>query len=90
MTSFQPPHLDERVAALLRRAAHGPRNPNVRDVVRLRAGDACEYCLLPTIGRFNVEHIIPPLLWEDYRAGRLSGVPARPKRRGPNHVDNYG
>ncbi len=90
MTPFQPPHIDERVAALLRRAVHSPRNPDVRDVVRLRAGDACEYCLLPTIGRFNVEHIIPPLLWEDYRAGRLSGVPARPERRGPNHIDNYG
>lgn len=62
MTPFQPPHIDERVAALLRRAVHSPRNPDVRDVVRLRADDACEYCLLPTIGRFNVEHIIPPLL----------------------------
>ena len=89
MTSFPHPDLAARLARLRRRAVHSPRNPDVRDVVRLRASDACEYCLLPTIGRFHLEHIIPPRLWTDYAAGRLPGVPPRPDRHGPNHSDNY-
>jgi len=85
-----PPNLAERLSVLNQRAAHSPRNPAVRDVVRLRAGDACEYCLLPTIGRFNIEHIVPPHLWKDYQAGRLPGVLPHSERRGPNRIDNYG
>jgi hypothetical protein len=87
--TFPHPGLAERLEALRRRAVHSPRNPDVREVVRLRAGDACEYCLLPTIGRFHIEHIIPPGLWEKYQEGRLAGVPLRLGRGGPNHVDNY-
>jgi hypothetical protein len=26
--------------------------------VRLRANDACEYCLHPTVGQFHIDHII--------------------------------
>lgn len=69
MTPFPPLNLVERLSILYRRAVHSPRNPDVRDVVRLRAGDACEYCLLPTIGHFNIEHIIPP--------SSLEGLPDR-------------
>jgi len=58
-------------------------------VVRLRARDACEYCLLPTINTFHIEHIIPSGLWQDYIAGRLPGVPPRPDRDGPDHIANY-
>jgi len=57
--------------------------------VRLRANDACEYCLLPTVGTFNVEHIIPPRLWGDYVAGRLPGIVPHIGRQGPHHIDNY-
>lgn len=90
-SSSLPPHpgLEERLAALRRRAIHSSRNPDVRDVVRLRAHDACEYCLLATIGRFNIEHIIPPGLWLDYIAGRLPGLAPHPERHGPHHIDNY-
>jgi hypothetical protein len=87
--SIPHPGLEERMATLRRRRVHSSRHPDVREVVRLRAGDACEYCLLPTLGRFHLEHIIPPGLWDRYRAGRLSGVPPQPGRGGPNHIDNY-
>jgi len=58
-------------------------------VVHLRARGACEYCLLPIVGAFNVDHIIPPGKWTDYVKGRLTGVPPQPGRRGPDHLDNY-
>jgi hypothetical protein len=57
--------------------------------VRLRAQDACEYCLLPTVSLFHIEHIIPPGLWSDYVADRLAGAPPQPGRGGPDHIDNY-
>ena len=83
------PSLVERLTALQRRTRHSPRNREVRAVVRLRARDACEYCLLPTAAKFQIEHIIPPDLWDDYVHGLLPGVPSRPGRGGPNHIDNY-
>jgi len=84
-----PPGLERRIEILLRRPTHSPHNHEVRAVVRLRAHDACEYCLLPTINTFHIEHIIPPALWEDYARGRLPGVPPRLGRHGPDHIDNY-
>lgn len=66
------PGLERRIANLQRRRVHGPANRDVRSVVRLRAGDACEYCLLPTIGAFHIDHIIPASLWNDDVSGRLS------------------
>jgi hypothetical protein len=56
--------------------------------VRLRARDACEYCLAPTAGLFHVDHVVPAALWPAYRAGRLPGLRPRPGRRGPDHLDN--
>lgn len=53
------PGLKQRVAVLRHRSVHDPHNPDVREVVRLRANDAYEYCLLPTFGTFEIEHIIP-------------------------------
>jgi len=49
--------VQSRVAALRQRAVHDSHNADVREVVRLRANDACEYCLLPTLGKFEMEHI---------------------------------
>jgi len=83
------PGLNRRLVALLRRAVHSPDNREVRAVVRLRARDACEYCLLPTTNAFHIEQIIPPALWEDYVEGRLPGVAPQPDRGGPDHIDNY-
>src|SRR5437660_1449895 len=53
--SLLHPGLGQRLAALRRRAVHDPHNLDVHEVVRLRANDACEYCLLPTISKFEVE-----------------------------------
>jgi 5-methylcytosine-specific restriction endonuclease McrA len=83
------PGLERRIAALRRRRIHSPDNRDVRAVVRLRAHDTCEYCLLPTTGMFHVEHIIPRSLWDGYVHGRLPGVPSQPGRGGPDHIDNY-
>lgn len=57
--------------------------------MRLRAGDVCEYCLLPTVGQFQLEHIVPPARWSDYLSSRLPGVTPQPGRRGPQHLDNF-
>jgi 5-methylcytosine-specific restriction endonuclease McrA len=83
------PGLERRITALRRRPVHSPDNREVRAVVRLRARDACEYCLLPTTNTFHVEHIIPANLWDEYVQGRLLGVPTRPGRSGPDNIDNY-
>jgi 5-methylcytosine-specific restriction endonuclease McrA len=83
------PRLTERLAALRRRSVHDPHNADVRDVVRLRANDACEYCLLPTTLKFEIEHIIPADRWADYKSNRLPGLTARLGRQGPHHIDNY-
>ena len=68
---------------------HAPHNPQVRLAVRLRARDACEYCLLPTLGEFHVDHIIPRSRWSDYCAGRLRAPRPTTTRRGPDHLDNF-
>lgn len=85
----QHPGLDQRIAQLRRRAVHDSQNMDVREVIRLRANDACEYCLLPTTGKFEIEHIIPPRLWDDYVAGRIPSARVRRRQRGPHHIDNY-
>ncbi|MFN8559538.1 MAG: HNH endonuclease [Dehalococcoidia bacterium] len=71
------------------RDRHDPHDAAVRLAARLRARDACEYCLLPTTGAFHVDHVIPPSLWQDYVAGRLGGVRPVTGRRGPDHLDNF-
>jgi 5-methylcytosine-specific restriction endonuclease McrA len=85
-SGFVPEQVLQQLAGQSR---HSTRAPLVRLAVRARAGDACEYCLLPTIGQFNVDHIIPPGLWQAYIAGRIRGVPPTPGRGGPDHLDNY-
>lgn len=65
------------------------RDPLVRLAVRRRAQDAREYCLAPTQGLFQIDHVIPRRHWADYEAGRLPSRPPAPYRRGPDHLDNY-
>jgi hypothetical protein len=71
------------------RTRHGTRDPLVRLAARLRARDVCEYCLLPTLGRFQIDHVIPPSRWPDYVAGRIGGLAPALGRGGPHHLDNY-
>jgi len=74
---------------LAERTQQRPRDRLVRLAVRLRASDACEYCLLPTFNRFQIDHIVPPTRWIEYISGRIQGVAPTPGRRGANHLDNY-
>jgi hypothetical protein len=84
-----PPTLTELLRNLAGQARHDIRSTAVCLAVRLRARDACEYCLLPTAGQFQIDHIIPPLLWAEYVAGRLRSVRPARARRGPDHLDNF-
>jgi len=81
--------LQGELAELAGRRRNSPRNARVREAVQLRARNACEYCLLPTNGQFEVDHIIPEALWRDYIADHLLLVRPIPGRRGHNHVDNF-
>lgn len=81
----RPQRLLEELSA---RQRHDPTDPTVRLAVRLRARGACEYCLLPTVGQFHVDHVIPLARWREYAAGRLRAVEPVPLRQGPDHLDN--
>jgi hypothetical protein len=89
--ALYPRALRGRIAALNRAARHDPQDPLVREVVRQRAADACEYCLMPTTGKFEIEHIIPTQRWRDYLNGEYPGL--RPAARLalaiPDHIDNF-
>jgi 5-methylcytosine-specific restriction endonuclease McrA len=76
----------DRVAAAPRHDAH---DPLIRQLARLRARDGCEYCLHPTTGQFQIDHVIPKARWRNYGAGRLPALDLPPGRRGPDHLDNY-
>jgi len=85
-----PDDLQNLVAQVAGQQRNDPHDPLVRQVVRLRARDACEYCLHPTTGQFEIDHIIPTALWPDYSAGRLdAALQPIPGRRGPDHLDNF-
>ena len=85
----QPPSLRTLLQELDRYERHDPRDETVRLAVRLRARDACEYCLVPTSGQFQIDHIIPPALWRDYLAGRLRPIRTASERTGPDHLENF-
>lgn len=85
---FGPPSLQQALARLSRVSEHNPHDPDLRMVVQARARDACEYCLMPTSTRFQVDHIVPESRWQDYVAGSLLIGP-QPGEQGPNHLDNF-
>lgn len=78
-------------ATLNRQPIHRPDDPPVRTYVRARGADACEYCLMPTNGRFEIEHIVPKAQWSDYQANDYAAL--RPPRRlaAPtfDHISNF-
>jgi len=86
-----PHSLRGRIVALGRHAAHNAQNQDVRDVVRLRALDACEYCLMPTSGQFEVDHIVPQARWADYQANAYAALRRRDRLNltTPHHIANY-
>lgn len=86
---YQAP-LDQHLNVLRGRTTHNSDDPIVRNTVQLRGWDACEYCLMPTFGRYEVEHIIPTIKGAAYQSGTLapSEVPAL-ARTNLDHLDNF-
>ncbi|MCA1599276.1 MAG: HNH endonuclease [Chloroflexi bacterium] len=80
-----------RIAVLNRLHRHDPHDPTVRDVVRQRAADACEYCLMPTNGKFEIEHIVPKQRWNDYVNGKYPGLRRAERLALPtyDHISNF-
>jgi 5-methylcytosine-specific restriction endonuclease McrA len=74
---------------LARRDRHSSRDELVRLAVRLRARDACEYCLLPNAGGFQLDHVIPPALWDRYLAREFRAVHPRSSDVTAEHLDNF-
>ena len=83
----RPPGWQGLLEQLAGRSTHSAHDELVRLVVRLRARDACEYCLMPTVGQFQVDHIIPVSVWltvtRDTRGAHMDTT------AGPDHVENY-
>jgi hypothetical protein len=80
----------ERFLQRLESQAHNdPHDEKVRLAVRLRAREACEYCLMPSTGQFHIDHIIPVSGWDEYTAGDLKELGREPSRRGPHHLANF-
>jgi len=91
MPAPYPRALRGRIAELNRSPRHDPHDQNVRDVVQQRAADACEYCLMPTTGKFEVEHIVPKARWQDYLAGNYPALRRAQRLSLPtyDHIANF-
>lgn len=78
-------------AELNRHRVHDPHDPQVRLYVFQRAAEACEYCLMPTEARFEVDHIVPKARWVDYQANNYAA--RRPRQRVAaatyDHISNF-
>jgi hypothetical protein len=85
---FESAALQRLLEGSARETVHHPSNPRVRIVVQARARDACEYCLMPTRSRFEIDHIIPVSHWSAYLDGRLVRQPLA-SDRGVHHLDNF-
>jgi 5-methylcytosine-specific restriction endonuclease McrA len=69
-------------------STHSSVDPDVRIIVRARARNACEYCLIETNTQFHVDHIVPKSLWLRYLAGSLLLEPLQSDREA-DHIDNF-
>lgn len=85
--------MSDPLARLIRdlaaRSRNAPHDPEVRVAVAARAVGRCEYCLLPTGGQFQIDHIVPPRRWQEHVDGQLGVTPPIAARRGPDHLDNF-
>jgi hypothetical protein len=68
--------------------SHSPFDDTVRQYVQMRARDACEYCLMPALSQFHVDHIVPHSRWRQYLTGSLLMEP-RGSDREVDHIDNF-
>jgi hypothetical protein len=77
---FESPAFQRVLERLARETLHDPFDAEVRMVVQMRARDACEYCLMPTRTRFEVDHVIPVSQWCAYLDGGLLFQPRESDR----------
>jgi len=91
MPAPYPGVLNDRIAKLHSQRRNDPHDPVGRDIVRQRAADACEYCLMPTNQKFEVEHIIPKARWSNYKRGACPGLhPSdRLSQSTSDHISNF-
>jgi 5-methylcytosine-specific restriction endonuclease McrA len=82
------PALQALFAQLASLPSHDPTDQLVRSAVQARARDACEYCLMPALSQFHVDHIIPRRHWRAYLRGSLLSKPA-PTEASVDHLDNF-
>jgi hypothetical protein len=85
---FESPAFQRVLARLANAALHDPSDAEVRMVVQTRAHDACEYCLMPTRTRYEVEHVIPVSRWHQFLDGNLLVLPDESSREA-HHLDNF-
>ncbi len=78
-------------ADLNRRSLHDPNDARVRLYVSQRAAEACEYCLMPTEARFEVDHIVPKARWTDYQANSYAALRTRQRVTAAtyDHISNF-
>jgi 5-methylcytosine-specific restriction endonuclease McrA len=87
---IDPARLQELLDHVATLPRHEQHDPLIRQIARLRARDACEYCLHPTTGQYQIDHLIPRTRWPEYLTGQLPDMNLPPGRHGPDHLDNYG
>lgn len=68
------PRLQALLSDLQGQSRNDPHNDAVRRVLRLRAGNVCEYCLRRTTNPFHVDHIIGTCFqFFNFNGGGLDG-----------------
>lgn len=85
---FESPAFQRLLERLANEAPHDPSDAEVRLVVRTRARDVCEYCLMPTLARFEVDHIVPVSRWREYFDGTLITQPGESDPE-LDHLSNF-
>src|SRR4026208_1778559 len=85
---FESPAVRHILERLANETLHDPFDVEVRLIVQMRARDACEYCLMPTRTRFDIDHIVPLSWWTEYLRGALLVQPVGGDRE-PNHLENF-
>jgi hypothetical protein len=84
---LEPIGLQRLFEQLARQPSNDPHDSDVRLVVRARARDACEYCLMPTVSQFQVDHVVPASRWSAF-VDRALPIKPTDAELGPDHLDN--
>lgn len=85
---FDSPAFRQMLDELAQEPSHSPLDDTVRQCVQVRARDACEYCLMPSLSQFHVDHIVPRSRWRQYLNGTLLIEP-RASDLEVDHIANF-